>query len=274
MPNYTVVTREAHANKRWQHNSNYTFAAGEAVVPVLAFELHNAVERLTLAFIPQGAGFRPVALLGLAPGENLFVSPDGRWLGGYVPAALRTPPFRLANTPEGQQVLCIDADSALLTDGPAGEAFFNADGTPAEGVAQVLRVLDELEGNRGVTAAACAALQAHQLIVPWDITVQSEAGTQTVEGLYKIDKAALEALPGADFGALRKSRARALAYCQLLSMQHLATLGQLARAHATAAAQAAQAAQAAKAAAIAPPARELDLEFLNRSGTPSFGGLV
>ncbi|AQV96480.1 hypothetical protein BJN34_21670 [Cupriavidus necator] len=264
MPNHTVISRAAHASKRWQPSSSYAFAARDAVVPVAAAEMVKAATSLPLAFVPQDTGFQLVAALGLAPGQNLFVAQDGRWLGSYVPAALRRYPFCLAHTTEGQQVLCIDADSGLITDGPAGEAFFNADGTPAPAVARVLDFLNQLEANQGAAAAACTALQAQQLIVPWEIKVQRETGEQKVEGLYRVDEAALNVLGDADFLTLRQSGALALAYCQLLSMQHLATLGQLAQAHAT----------AAKAAAIAPPARELDLEFLNRSGTFNFGGLA
>ena len=57
-----------------------------------------------------------------------------------------------------------------------------------------------------------------------------------------------------------------MAYCQLLSMQHLQTLGQLAQAHDQAKAQAAN-----KLPTNA--SGELDLEFLNSSGTISFGQL-
>jgi hypothetical protein len=60
----------------------------------------------------------PVAVQGLAPGQNLFVAPDGRWLAAYTPAAYRGYPFQLAHAENGQQVLCFDEESGLITDGP------------------------------------------------------------------------------------------------------------------------------------------------------------
>lgn len=264
MPNYTVISRTTHSSKRWLRPNGYTFAAREAVVPVFAAEVSKAAMSLPLAFIARGDEYQVVAALGLAPGQNLFVAQDGRWLGNYVPAALRSYPFCLANTPEGQQVLCFDTDSGLLSDGLAGEPFFNADGTPVTVVAEMLDFLGQLEANRSATAAACAALQAQKVIVPWDIRVQSDGSENKVEGLYKVDVAAMSALPDGEFVTLRQNGALALAYCQLLSMQHLSTLADLAKSHAAAA-------QATPVAATA--TGELDLGFLSQNGTLSFGGL-
>ena len=42
--------------------------------------------------------FRPVTLLGLDAGENLFVSESGKWEASYIPAIIRRYPFALANT--------------------------------------------------------------------------------------------------------------------------------------------------------------------------------
>jgi hypothetical protein len=267
MPNFTVISRDAHSDKRWQRPNGYAFAAKVALLPLFAAEMGEAAMSLPLAFAAQEDEFQLVSVLGLATGENLFVTQDGRWLGRYVPAALRSYPFRLADTQEGQQVLCFDTDSGLLNDDPAGEAFLNADGTPAAIVAEMLDFLGKMEANRGVTVAACAALQARKLLVPWNITVQRDGGEQKVEGLYRVDEAALISLPDEEFVMLRENGALALAYCQLLSMQHLPTLAQLAQAHA----DAAQAVQTAPVATTTPG--ELNLEYLNRNGTLSFGGL-
>ena len=69
----------------------------------------------------------------------------------------------------------------------------------------------------------------------------------------------MKPLPG-DAGAL------VLAYCQLLSMQHLPLLGELAKAHAQAEYAAAEAARKIE------TNGELNLEFLNSSDSLNFGG--
>jgi len=255
------VSVSRHGSRRWQRYSSYAFAAGDAVCPLVAQELPKAAMSLPLAFVASGEEVVPVAVLGLQPGKNLFVAPDGRWLGGYVPAAYRGYPFALANTADGQQVLCIDEDSGLLVDGE-GEAFFAEGDRPAAALNDVLNFLTQVAANRQATRHACALLREHGVVQPWPVRLQTAGGEQAVAGLLRIDEAALNALPAGAFVALRDAGALSLAYCQLLSMQHLAQLGPLAQAHERAAQ------------AVAPqPAAELDLEFLNQGGTISFGNL-
>ena len=50
---------------------------------------------MPIAFIEQAGRFVPMAMMCPMPEHNLFVGPDGQWLGGYVPASLRSYPFRL-----------------------------------------------------------------------------------------------------------------------------------------------------------------------------------
>jgi hypothetical protein len=72
--------------------------------------------------------------------------------------------------------------------------------------------------------------------------------------------------------ALQTAGALPLAYLQLMSMQHLQTLGKLAQTHAQVKAQAQAQAQAEM--PLPTTAKgELDLEFLHRDGTLSFGHL-
>ena len=267
MSNFQAISRARHAKQRWKRYANYAFAAADSVVPLVAAELPKAAMSLPVAFIEQGGVYVPAAVLGLQPGNNVFVAPDWRWVGQYIPAAFRSYPFRLAKTEDGQQVLCIDEDSGLLTDGSIGEPFFADDGQPARVILDILNFLTQIEQNRTATAAACVVLQKHQLIRPWVITVKKDSGEQQIAGLFQIDEAALNQLPGEALLELRETGALLMAYCQLLSMQHLPVLGQLIDAQSKASAQASSLQQLA-------PNGELDLEFLNKGGTISFAGLL
>ena len=165
---------------------------------------------------------------------NLFVAPNGRWLGRYVPAALRSHPFRLARTEDERLALCIDEDSGLLG-AEEVEPFFDAGGEVAAPLKQVMDFLTQVETNRVTTQGVCDRLQAHGLIQPWPVKVQGADGERTLEGLFRIDEAALNALPAEALVELRDAGALSLAYCQLLSMQQLSLLGELAQARAAAA---------------------------------------
>lgn len=259
MSNIQVISRERHAGLRWKRFTSYAFAADHALQPLLVAELPKAAMSLPIAFVEQDGAYLPVAVLGLAPGNNLFVAPDGRWVGAYAPAAFRSYPFRLGQTATGQQALCIDEDSGLVGEGPEGERFFADDGTPDQPIVELLGFLSEIERSRVATVAACAALRTHGVIAPWSISVKNAAGEeQPVGGLFKIDEAALRDLSAEALHAVSKSAGLGMAYCQLLSMQHLPLLGQLAGARA----RALEAAQQQAKQVQQPAAKDLNLDFL------------
>ena len=267
MPTYHAISRERHASLRWQRNPDYAFVAHEAIAPLVAAELPKAMMSLPIAFTEQSGGYVPSAILSLLPGKDLYVTKSGCWSGDYIPAAFRSYPFRLANTDDGQQALCIDDDSGLVSNGPEGERFFNEDGQPAQAVLDILSFLTQIEQSRVATTVACAALQKHALIRPWAITLKTETGEQQIEGLFQIDEAALNQLSAEALLEVRNAGALPIAYCQLLSMQHLPMLGQLIDAHAKA-----EQAQVQPPEHLA-PGGNFDLEFLNKGGTFNFSGL-
>ncbi len=264
MANIQPISRERHAGKRWQRYSSYGFARTHAAVPLTVAEFSRAAVALPIALLPQGDGFLPFALLGLEQGKNLCVAPDGRWIGEYIPAVLRAHPFALASTEAGEKVLCVDEDSGLVTENPGDELFFAEDGEPSQATGVVLKFLYQLDLTTAPTKAACDVLQKHGLIVPWPITLQSENGQRKLDGIFQIDEGRMSSLPDEAFVELRQNGALQFAYCQLLSMQHLQSLGTLAQAHAAAEAQ--------NPLASLGGSGELDLEFLKKNETLNFGG--
>src|SRR5690606_9874504 len=76
------------------------------------------------------------------------------------------------------------------------------------------------------------ALDAEGLIVPWEITVRGKDGEKKITDLYRIDEARLNSLDAAALSRIHQAGALPVAYCQLLSMQHIHTLAKLADAHA------------------------------------------
>lgn len=218
------------ASKRFLRPTNHVFAAKDAMVPLVAQEFPKAALSLPIGFVAVGAGFAPVAVLGLQPGKNLLVNHEGRWLGEYIPAVYRGYPFLLADAEDGRQVLCVNDTDGVVSE-TEGEYFFGLDEQPTEAIKEVLNFLTQLASNRAGTLKVIAVLQKHQLISPWPIKLQSaDQQEQNVEGLYRIDEVALNSLPAEVFEQIRQTGALPLIYCQLLSMQHLPTLGKLAQA--------------------------------------------
>jgi hypothetical protein len=180
MSNYQPISKTTHAGLRWKRYDSYHFAAQDAVVPMVVQELPKACMALPVAFIQQDGKFVPAAVQGLQPGQNLFVTSDGRWIGAYTPATYRGYPFALANAENEQLVLCVDADSGLVGE-DNGERFFDDSGEPSQSVKDVLNFLQQVRANRELTQRLCAALHAEGLIQPWPIKLKSEKGEQTVQ---------------------------------------------------------------------------------------------
>lgn len=247
MPTYHVISRDRHGAKAWVRRQGYDFAAADSVVPVVGAELAKAVLHYPVAFLPQGDSFGLYALTGLEPGRNLFLTRDGRWIVPYIPAAIRAYPFRMAAIEDGRQVLCFDEDSGQLVElgnGAGTIPFFGEGNTPHPEVARVLEFLIETDRSGQRTERAIAALQAKGVLAPWEAIIETKArGRQSVSGLFRVDEEALNALPAQDFEELRQAGALVIAYTQMLSMQHLVSLGQLADAHADAEARMAAAVQ-------------------------------
>ena len=225
----TAVTREQFATKAWKRPAGYTPAAKSNILPVVVSELATLVPAMPLGFVKTQAIFQLVAITSLQPDANYFVSPDGNWIGDYIPAAVRSYPFRMVKPQDrDEKVLCFDNSSGLLADAGQGEAFFDADG-PSAAIQNVLKLLSDTETSRLVTQRLVDALQDANLIQPWLLNLQQGEQTIPVQGLYRIDEAALNALPGDAYLSLRKTGALPLAYAQLFSMNQLALLPKAAR---------------------------------------------
>ena len=234
MPQFTAISRDHFAGKKWQRSSGYGFAATSALVPIVRAELAAAALAVPLALLQQGARFTLVAILSLTPGQNMLVGPDGRWLANYIPAYFRAYPFSLLpQQGTDQLVLCIDANSGLVGDpGSAGEDFFDQDGKLSLALQKVLDFLGGLERSRKDTDVALSALDEASVIRPWPITVRTGQDERPLAGLHRIDEAALNALTDDAFLKLRKASALPIAYAQLMSMGRLAMFEELAKLHA------------------------------------------
>jgi len=229
MPQFTVVSHERHTGKRWLRSSSHRFAAADAMVPVVGAELARAAVSMPLAFVEHEGRYSLVAVLSLTSGRNLFVAPDGRWLGSYVPACYRAYPFGVVPKQGTDEVmLVVDEDSGLVTDARlGGEAFFDDEGKLSPALKSIFDFLIQLETSRRSTQAAVSALAEAGIIQPWPITVKTEQGEQPIRGLYRVDEAGLNALPDGIFLTLRKAAALPVAYAHLLSTAQIGLFSEL-----------------------------------------------
>lgn len=220
---------ETHRHKRLLPTPSYLYALGQAIVPLVGVECAQAVHNFPIVFTPYGESYVLMGLLSLQPDRNMFVSADGKWLGSYIPAILRQYPFAVGLPAEGgEPVLCVDADCDLISD-TEGQPMFEMDGSPSEILRKIIEFVGELERSRSGTIRAVNMLVKHNLIIPWDITLQGRngQGQQKVNGLFRLDEAALNALTPDDFMEIRAAGALPIAYAHLLSLNCIDNLVRL-----------------------------------------------
>lgn len=225
---YDVVSKASHTRQRWFPTAGYRFAAGDTVCRLIAQEFPMAARTLPVGFVREGDGFALVAILGLETGDNLHVDADGRWLSSHIPALYRSHPFRIARADDGKSMLCVDADSCVISR-TKGHPFFADDGQAGAAVTDIVKFLGQVSANLRSTGRACAALQEQGLIEPWPIRLRIHAGDKTIKGFFRIDETRLKQLDANALYALDQAGAFAIARAQLLSMRNLPALIDLAQ---------------------------------------------
>jgi hypothetical protein len=230
MAEFAAVNPESHAKKLWKQVSNYTFAASDTVIPLVGSEISKVVPMMPIGFVKQEAGYQLVAITSLQSGKNLYVAPDGEWLVAYIPSALRAYPFRMLKPDNAEKsILCIDEASGLVVESTEeGNDFFDDENQPVQGIKDMVNFLSQVEASMLVTERAVNALADADLIAPWEINLKQGEEVAPVEGLFRVDEAALNKLNDEDFLTLRKAGGLDIAYGQLFSMNQLAVLERLA----------------------------------------------
>ena len=206
-------------------------------VPTFAGEFRALQAYYPIVFQKDAQGrFHPLALLGLAPGQNLFLDGAGaqerRWDAHYVPMAIERQPFLIGRDAGGEPMLHIDLDHPRVG---RGEALFLEHGgsTPfLQRAASLLRTLHEgVAGN----AAFVEALLAHALLEQFVLDIRLPGSEpRRLTGYYAIAEERLRALDAAALHALARAGYLEPVYMAVASLSHLRDLiGRLERHHAT-----------------------------------------
>ncbi len=229
----TPLSLESHKTLGLATNKGWSFAAASPILTIVGAEIQRCAAFFPVAIMdtsPKEAPaeqreFELVTIHSVSAGENWFVTPDGRWIAGYIPAVLRAVPFRLMRAPDTQDqlVLCIDENSPLLVDttkNPKARPLFETDGTLSADMRARLEFLTAVANDHSNTRAILAAIAGAGLLAPWSITINKNNKPLQMKNLYRVDAEALNALPDDVFLSLRKSGALPLIY------NHLASLAQ------------------------------------------------
>jgi len=159
----------------------------------------------------------PVAVFGMKPGENLFVTPDGKWDAPYVPAMLRAYPFTMARIEGSDRWAMVFDNTWEGMSRTEGVPLFNEKGEAGELLSNVHKFVQELETDLERTRQFCAALLEMKLLKPmrFDATL-ANGETLSIDGFLTLDQDLFNKLPDATIGEMHRN---GLLY--MLHMHHM-----------------------------------------------------
>lgn len=224
------VALERHRHKKVRNTTQFDYAAGFHIAYVTVHEFARAAATYPIVFLEDkpNDGFRPVVLMGLKPGENLFVGADGAWNASYIPAMIRRYPFALSKgAEENRFVVCVDEASTLLSD-TEGAPMFDEKGEPTQVIENVKRYLSELQQMDMLTQQFSRFLLTNNLLTPLNMRVNA-AQARNITGCYVINEERLNAFSDALFLEVRAKGFLPAMYAHLMSLPQIERLVQLSK---------------------------------------------
>lgn len=239
-----VPLLKTHRVRLLQRGEVPAFARRLNAIPISFSEFSPAARDYPLVFTSADSGrtYAPVAVLGMADGENLFARGEGWAPGAYVPAYARRYPFCMAKVNLNQveqhnRMICVEKSAV---DAEGAEAVFDDKGEPTAKWRDLQRLLAEYEADLERGRELCAVLADYALLEP--VTLQatlSQGGKLQLSGMHRVDEKRIEHLNASQFKNLAKKGILGRIYAHLLSLENFSRLLERRAALALAQAQAA-----------------------------------
>jgi hypothetical protein len=184
----------------------YGDSVNQAVVFATEFEELQRDYAILFRRDPAGV-YRATILLGFEAEENLYL--DGvRWDANYIPALMSRGPFSIgvpSPGEEGEPMIHVDPAHSRIRQGGEGAPIFLDHGGNAPLLDRIAEVLQRIYVGTQVGPAMFAAFEAHALIEPVELRIETDAGRRyTVPDCYTIAQDRLAALDGPALAALHR----------------------------------------------------------------------
>jgi hypothetical protein len=223
-----VPLLKTHRVRLLQRGEVPAFAQKLNAIPISYTEFAPAARDYPVVFTSGDGGksFAPVAVLGMAAGENLYVNADGWVPRVYVPAYARRYPFCMAkvtlnSVAQHNRMICVE--KASLDD--SGEAMFDAQGAPSAKWQDMQRLLSEYEADLERGRELCAILADYALLEPFTMQAKPVKGDAVqLTGMHRIAEKRIEHLNVSQFKNLAKKGVLGRIYAHLLSLENFSRL--------------------------------------------------
>ena len=220
------VTAERHGKWSVQLGRDYAFARSTNSVPLARVEFARAAREYPIVFAgPEEQPF-PLAILGLADRQNLFIADDGTWRADYLPAFVRRYPFVFTTTDDAQTfTLCIDEAFSGCNEESRGERLFDDDGKSTRYLDNVLAFLREYQAEHQRTQAFGRRMAALKLLEPVQANVALPSGERMALTDFKVvNRERLKQIGDAALKEMFASDDLELVYLHLQSLQNFSAL--------------------------------------------------
>lgn len=228
-----ILRLPQHKDIRLTRRLDFAYASGVIAAPLSASEIALASRNYPIVFA-DGDVPTPIAVLGLKPGENLYVDSQGQWREGcYIPAHIRRYPFGLVQTP-GTTTYSLAVDEACervvmgMTDGVESEPLFDENGAATPTVNAALELCKAMNRDLRPTDAFARALNGAELLVAKRAEFKLPGDRKIkLDGFRVVDEERFRDLPENMLGEWHRNGWLALVALHLASRQNWGTLAEL-----------------------------------------------
>lgn len=225
--NAAVVTAKAHGDLSVKSGGQFSFAQNVNSVPLTAIEFASAAAHYPVVFAGTDDKVMPAVILGVSDNENMFLEEDGSWRSGtYVPAFVRRYPFVFSTDKDNQNfILNIDESFEGCNRDGRGERLFDSDGNQTVYLQNILRFLQEYQGQFRRTEAYCARLMELNLLKPMQAQFNLPGGDRrSLSGFMAVDREALKGVPDDELRRMFDTDELECTYLHLFSMRHFQSM--------------------------------------------------
>lgn len=206
------------------------FARGLNSIPISYTEFALVAREYPIIFSASNdsQSYAPVAVLGMAAGENLYDN-NGQWAGGvYVPAYARRYPFCMATVTldkvvQQNRLICVEKSHI---DDKNGEPMFDDKGQPLAKWKEIETLLTEYEVDLERSREMCGILADYALLEPFTMQAKFNSGAEPLHltGMHRVAESKIEHLNASQLKNLVKKGILARIYAHLLSLDNFARL--------------------------------------------------
>lgn len=214
------VSAERHGKLSFEPRDDYAFSAGINAVPLMGAEFARAATEYAIVFTESGNDVMPLAVLGVRPEQNLYLTANAKWQAKYVPAFIRRYPFVFtAGHEKDTLALCVDDTHPGLNDEDRGQRLFADDGKPSQFTNQILEFLKDYQTQFELTREFCKRLKEFNLLEPMQAEVTTPGGEKfALNGFQGVARNRIRTLAGDALAELAKNDSLELLYLHLYSL--------------------------------------------------------